>query len=115
MSRIRPPARGSTTGATAEVYARIKKALGRVPNTFAGIGAHGPAAPNAQADGVLAAGTPSRPDQEAGSTHWFPSRPRHLPAIAIPLVALALFGLAGCKNIEIGPPSSPSCCHGGGR
>jgi hypothetical protein len=75
MSRIRPPALGSTTGAT----------------------------------------TLNKPDQEAGPTRWFPSLPRHLPAIAIPVVALELFGLVGCKNIEIGPPSSPSCCHGGGR
>src|SRR5260221_456766 len=36
---------------------------------------------------------------------WFPSLPRHLPAIAIPLVALALFGLAGCKDIKIDMPS----------
>ena len=57
-------------------------------------------------------GTPTR---KAGPMDWFPSLPRHLPAIAIPLVALALFGLAGCKDIKIGPPSFPSCCHGGGR
>jgi AhpD family alkylhydroperoxidase len=38
------------------------KAAGNVPNTFATIGAHGPAA--LQADGVLAASTLSKQDQE---------------------------------------------------
>jgi uncharacterized peroxidase-related enzyme len=66
MSRIAIPALESVTGATAEVYAQIKKAAGKVPNTFAAIGAHGPAALKAilQADGVLAAGSLSRQDQE---------------------------------------------------
>jgi len=44
MSRITTPAIASATGATAEIYAQIKKAAGGVPNTFATIGAHGPAA-----------------------------------------------------------------------
>jgi len=33
---------------------------------------------------------------------------------AVPLVALALLGLAGCKDVTIGPPEFPSCppsCH----
>src|SRR5260221_11704158 len=66
MSRIAPPALETATGATAEVYAQIKTAVGSVPNTFAAIGAHGPAALKAvlQADGVLAAGSLSKPDQE---------------------------------------------------
>ena len=66
MSRIATPALETATGATAEVYAQIKKAAGTVPNTFAAIGAHGPAALKAvlQADGVLAAGSLSKPDQE---------------------------------------------------
>jgi uncharacterized peroxidase-related enzyme len=66
MSRIPTPALGSATGATAEVYAQIKKAVGSVPNTFAAIGAHGPAALKAilHAEGVLAAGTLSKQDQE---------------------------------------------------
>jgi uncharacterized peroxidase-related enzyme len=66
MSRIRTPTVESAAGATAEVYAQIKKAAGSVPNTFAAIGALNPAALKAvlQADGVLAAGALSRQDQE---------------------------------------------------
>jgi uncharacterized peroxidase-related enzyme len=66
MDRIATPALNAATGATAEVYAQIKKAVGKVPNTFAAIGAYGPAALKAilQADGVLAAGTLSKQDQE---------------------------------------------------
>src|SRR5579859_6643510 len=66
MSRLHTPAIGSATGATAEIYAQIKKAVGRVPNTYAAIGAHGPAALKAvlQVDGVLASGTLSRKDLE---------------------------------------------------
>jgi len=66
MSRIPTPAVDSATGATAELFAQIKKAAGKVPNTFAAIGAHGPAALKAmlQAEAVLAAGTLSKQDQE---------------------------------------------------
>jgi uncharacterized peroxidase-related enzyme len=66
MSRIPTPALETATGATAEVYAQIKKAVGKVPNSFATIGAHGPAALKAvlQADGVLAGGSLSKQDQE---------------------------------------------------
>jgi uncharacterized peroxidase-related enzyme len=66
MSRIHTPALDTATGATAEVYAAIKKVVGSVPNTFATIGAHGPEALKAvlAADGVLAAGTLSKQDQE---------------------------------------------------
>ncbi len=66
MSRIPTPALDTATGATAEVYAQIKKAAGSVPNTFATIGAHGPAALKAMlaADSVLASGTLSKQDQE---------------------------------------------------
>lgn len=66
MPRIPTPALNSATGATAEIYAQIKKAAGTVPNTYAAIGAHGPAALKAilQADGVLAAGTLSRQELE---------------------------------------------------
>jgi uncharacterized peroxidase-related enzyme len=66
MSRIPTPALETATGATAEIYAQIKKAVGTVPNTFAAIGAHGPAALKAilQADGVLAASSLSKQDQE---------------------------------------------------
>jgi len=44
MSRIHTPIAESATGATAEIYAQIKKAAGSVPNTFAAIGALNPAA-----------------------------------------------------------------------
>jgi uncharacterized peroxidase-related enzyme len=66
MSRIHTPALDTATGATAEVYAQIKKAAGSVPNTFATIGAHGPAALKAvlAADGVLASSSLSKQDQE---------------------------------------------------
>jgi uncharacterized peroxidase-related enzyme len=66
MSRIHTPALDTATGATAEVYAQVKKAAGSVPNTFAAIGAHGPEALKAvlAADGVLAGGSLSRQEQE---------------------------------------------------
>ena len=66
MPRIHTPALESATGATAEVYAAIRKAAGSVPTTSATIGAHGPQALKAilAADGVLAAGTLSKQDQE---------------------------------------------------
>jgi uncharacterized peroxidase-related enzyme len=66
MTRIATPPIDSAKGLTAEVYAQIKKAAGSVPNTFAVIGAHGPAALRAvlQAEGVLGNGTLSKQDQE---------------------------------------------------
>jgi len=66
MSRIDSPAVDAATGATAELFAQIKKAAGKVPNTYAAIGAHGSAALKAmlQADAVLAAGSLSKQDQE---------------------------------------------------
>lgn len=66
MDRIATPAIESATGATAEVYAQIRKAAGSVPNTFAVIGAHGPAALKAMlsADGVLAGGSLSKQELE---------------------------------------------------
>jgi uncharacterized peroxidase-related enzyme len=66
MSRLPVPALESATGATAEIYAQIKKAIGNVPNTFAAIGAYGPAALKAvlAADAVLASGSLSKRDQE---------------------------------------------------
>jgi uncharacterized peroxidase-related enzyme len=64
MSRLSLPQ--SASAASAEVYAQIKKAIGNVPNTFAAIGAHGPDALKAilLADGVLAAGSLTKRDQE---------------------------------------------------
>src|SRR5262249_26839509 len=66
MSRLSVPNLDSATGATAEIYGQIKKAVGNVPNTFAAIGAHGPAALKAvlAADAVLASGSLSKRDQE---------------------------------------------------
>ena len=66
MSRISTPAMESATGATADLYAQIKQAAGKVPNTFAVIGALGPAALKVilQADSVLARSSLSRQDQE---------------------------------------------------
>jgi uncharacterized peroxidase-related enzyme len=66
MSRINTPAVDTATGATAEVYAQVKKAAGKVPNTYAAIGALNPAALKAmlQADAVLAGGTLARQDIE---------------------------------------------------
>ncbi len=65
-SRIPTPAVEAATGATAEVFAQIKKAAGKVPNTFAAIGAHGPAALKAilNADAILAAGSLSKQELE---------------------------------------------------
>jgi uncharacterized peroxidase-related enzyme len=56
----------SAPGAAAAVYARITQAVGRVPNCFMAIGGLRPAALKAmlQIDGVLAAGSLSRQDQE---------------------------------------------------
>lgn len=66
MSRIQIPALESATGATAEVYAQIKKAVGRVPNAMAAIGALNPAALKAslQLDATLASSSLSKADQE---------------------------------------------------
>jgi hypothetical protein len=63
---MRIPPIASASGPTADVYARIRKAAGKVPNIFAAIGAHGPAALNAilDADAVLASSTLSKRDQE---------------------------------------------------
>jgi uncharacterized peroxidase-related enzyme len=66
MSRIQTPAVETATGATAELFAQIKKAVGRVPNAYAAIGALEPNALKAmlQADGALSAGTLSKQDRE---------------------------------------------------
>ena len=78
MSRLSVPKIENATGATAEVYAQLKKSIGNVPNTFAAIGAHGPAALKAilQADSVLASGALSKRDQET--------------------IKLVISGIAGC-------------------
>jgi uncharacterized peroxidase-related enzyme len=66
MSRINTPSVASATDIAAEVFAEIKKAAGKVPNTFAAIGALNPKALKAvlAADGVLAAGGLSAAERE---------------------------------------------------
>jgi uncharacterized peroxidase-related enzyme len=66
MSRLSVPSLESDTGASGQVYAQIKKAIGGVPNTFAAIAAHGPTALKSvlAADAVLAAGSLTKSDQE---------------------------------------------------
>lgn len=66
MSRIQTPAIESATGATAEIYAQIKKSAGKLPNAYAAIGALAPVALKAmlQAEGVLASSSLSKQDQE---------------------------------------------------
>jgi uncharacterized peroxidase-related enzyme len=66
MSRLSVPKLESDTGASGQIHAQIKKAIGSVPNTFAAIAAHGPAALKSilAADAVLAAGSLSKHDQE---------------------------------------------------
>jgi uncharacterized peroxidase-related enzyme len=67
MSRISTPAVAAATGSTAELFSRIKKMAGSVPNTFAAIGALQPTALSAilDAEAVLAASSLSRQDVEA--------------------------------------------------
>ena len=66
MSRIATPALDTASGATAEVYAQIKKALGAVPNAYAATGALIPNALKAYlaADAALANGTLDKKDIE---------------------------------------------------
>jgi uncharacterized peroxidase-related enzyme len=66
MSRLSVPNLVSDTGPSGQIYAQIKKAIGSVPNTFAAIAAHGPAALKAvlAADTVLASGNLNKRDQE---------------------------------------------------
>jgi uncharacterized peroxidase-related enzyme len=66
MSRITVPTVESATGATAEVYAQVKKAAGTIPNLFVVLGALAPEALKAvlNAEGVLNAGTLSKQELE---------------------------------------------------
>ena len=66
MSRLSVPNLESDAGPSGQVYAQIKKTIGSVPNTFAAIAAHGPAALKSvlAADAVLASGSLSKRDQE---------------------------------------------------
>ena len=78
MSRLSVPNLEFDTSPSGQVYAQIKKAIGSVPNTFAAIAAHGPAALEAvlAADTVVAAGTLTKRDQE--------------------VIKLVISGVAGC-------------------
>jgi uncharacterized peroxidase-related enzyme len=78
MSRLSVPNLESDAGPSGQVYAQIKKAIGSVPNTFAAIAAHGPAALKSvlAADTVLASGSLSKRDQET--------------------IKLVISGVAGC-------------------
>jgi uncharacterized peroxidase-related enzyme len=66
MSRITVANVASATGATAEVYAQVKKAAGSIPNLFAALGALSPEVLKAflNAEGVLASGTLSKQEVE---------------------------------------------------
>lgn len=67
MSRIAIPAISDATGATADVYARVRKiAGGSVPNLFAALGHLAPATLNAalDAEGALASSSLSKQDLE---------------------------------------------------
>jgi uncharacterized peroxidase-related enzyme len=66
MSRITVPTVESATGATAEVYAQVKKAAGTIPNLFVVLGALAPEVLKAvlNAEGVLSAGTLSKQELE---------------------------------------------------
>ena len=66
MSRLSVPNLEFAAGPSGQIYAQIKKAIGSVPNTFAAIAAHGPAALKTvlAADTVVAAGTLTKRDQE---------------------------------------------------
>ena len=64
LSAIKPEA---ATGAAAELFAKIRKAAGKVPNTYATVGTHSPEALGAllSVEAVIAAGTLTKADIEA--------------------------------------------------
>jgi uncharacterized peroxidase-related enzyme len=66
MSRLSVPDLDADTGPSGQIYSEIKKAIGSVPNTYAAIAAHGPAALKSvlTADAVLAAGSLTKREQE---------------------------------------------------
>ncbi|MBR1202547.1 MULTISPECIES: carboxymuconolactone decarboxylase family protein [unclassified Bradyrhizobium] len=66
MSRLSVPNLETDTGPSGQIYAQIKKAAGSVPNAYAAIAAHGPAALKSMlaADAVLAGGSLSKRDRE---------------------------------------------------
>ncbi|WP_298367893.1 peroxidase-related enzyme [uncultured Bradyrhizobium sp.] len=66
MSRLSVPNLETDTGPSGQIYAQIKKTAGSVPNAYAAIAAHGPAALKSMlaADAVLAGGSLSKRDRE---------------------------------------------------
>jgi uncharacterized peroxidase-related enzyme len=66
MSRLTAISPEAATGATAEVFVRIRKAAGKVPNAYATVGTHSPAALGAMlnVDAVLASGSLAKADIE---------------------------------------------------
>lgn len=67
MSRFSVADTSAASGLAAELFAGIKKAVGRIPNTYAMLGSHSPAALRVllQADEALHAGKLSRAEIEA--------------------------------------------------
>jgi uncharacterized peroxidase-related enzyme len=67
MSRISTVQLDQATGAAAEIFAKIKKAVGKVPNAYLTIGTHNPEALGAllSADEIVSRGTLSKQDHEA--------------------------------------------------
>ncbi len=67
MSPLSSLAPADATGATADVFAKIRKAVGKVPNAYATIGTHAPEGLAAilGVEAVLAAGTLSKAEIEA--------------------------------------------------
>lgn len=67
MSRLSQVNVNEATGAAADLFAAIKKAVGRVPNAYATIGTHSPAALRATLDGdaILAKSSLDKADVEA--------------------------------------------------
>jgi uncharacterized peroxidase-related enzyme len=66
MSRLSAINPNEATGATADLFAVIKKAAGKVPNAYATIGTHSPEGLSAMlaVDGVVSHGSLSKPDIE---------------------------------------------------
>src|ERR1700756_3891128 len=67
MSRLSQINVNEATGVTADLFAAIKKAAGKVPNAYATIGTHSPAALGAtlNGDAILAKSSLDKPDVEA--------------------------------------------------
>lgn len=67
MSRLSQVNVNAATGVTADLFAGIKKAMGRVPNAYATIGTHSPAALGAtlNGDAILAKSSLEKADVEA--------------------------------------------------